>query len=193
MRGLITVSKYLANIRLGLGFLFFCATPKFNNIKVIFNRLLRFAITWRLHYSKTGEARQVFVLKRIKSHFWSSVKYLKCNTAVSTVSVRNANSLTVMKSSCEIFCLPCTLASRILLFVFSFYAFQGRFVEWFLASQKAPLRALLTRGTNEVSECNAKKDYNKKNCPHTGHQFGEFVVMSLKTYGNSLISIYSIL
>ena len=48
---------------------FFCRTPKFNNIKVIFIRLLRFAITWWLHYSKTGEARQDFVLKRIKSHF----------------------------------------------------------------------------------------------------------------------------
>ena len=59
--------KYM--IGFGLPFFFFCTTPKFNNIKVIFNRLLQFAITWWLHYSKTGEARQDFVLKRIKSQF----------------------------------------------------------------------------------------------------------------------------
>ena len=59
-------------------------------------------------------------------------------------------SLAVTKSSCEIFGLLCILVSRILL-VFSFDAFQGRFVERFLTSQTAALRALLTRGTNLVS------------------------------------------
>ena len=48
---------------IGFGLPFFCTTPNFNSIKVIFNRLFRFAITWQLHYSKTGEARQAHCFK----------------------------------------------------------------------------------------------------------------------------------
>ena len=53
----------------GLLFVFYLQNNKIQQIKVIFNLLLRFAITWRLHYSKTGKARQDFILKRIKSLF----------------------------------------------------------------------------------------------------------------------------
>ena len=45
------------SIGFGLIFvLFACTIPIFSKIKGMFNRLLRFAITWRLHYSKSGEA-----------------------------------------------------------------------------------------------------------------------------------------
>ena len=70
MRGLTTIPTDLANKRLGfwLLFVFYLHNNKIQQIKVIFNRFLRFAMTWRLHYSKTGEARHDFALKRIKSH-----------------------------------------------------------------------------------------------------------------------------
>ena len=53
----------------GFPFVFYLHNNKIQQINVIFNRRLRFATTGRLHYSKTDEARQDFVLKRIKSHF----------------------------------------------------------------------------------------------------------------------------
>ena len=56
-------------IGFGLPFVFYLHNNKIQQINVIFNRLLRSAITWWLHYSKTGEAREHFVLKQIKSHF----------------------------------------------------------------------------------------------------------------------------
>ena len=61
---------YTIGFRLSFVFVsFYLHNNKIQQINVIFNRLLRFAITWRLHYSKTGETRQDIVLKRIKSHF----------------------------------------------------------------------------------------------------------------------------
>ena len=56
-------------IGFGLPFVFYLHNNNIQQINVIFNRLLRFAITWLLHYFKTDEARQDFILKRIKSHF----------------------------------------------------------------------------------------------------------------------------
>ena len=49
-------------IGFGLPFGFYLHYNKIQQINVIFNRLLRFALTWRVHYSKTGEARQLWGL-----------------------------------------------------------------------------------------------------------------------------------
>ena len=69
------------------------------------------------------------------------------------------------------FGLLCVLASGILLLVFSFDAFQ---------------KPICWKDLNFTKSA-------PSGAPPTGHQFGEFVVMSLRTYGNSLISTCSIL
>ena len=59
--------------------------PIFSKIKVSFNRLLRVAIPWRLHYSRSGEARtDTVALSRIESRSKSSGKGLK---SIYTVSI----------------------------------------------------------------------------------------------------------
>ena len=50
-------------IAFGLPFVCYLHNNKIQQINVIFYRLLRFAMTWRLHYSKTGEARQAHCFK----------------------------------------------------------------------------------------------------------------------------------
>ena len=75
-------------IGFGLLFVFYLHNNKIQQINVIFNRLLRFAINFTI-LKPVRHGRHI-VLKRIKVIFKSSVKYLKCNIAVSTVSVRTA-------------------------------------------------------------------------------------------------------
>ena len=75
-----------------------------------------------------------------------------------------------MRSSCEIFCLFCILASKIFFLVFSVLCLSR------------PIRRMVLSFTKSAPS----------GAPHAGHQFSEFVVMSLKTYSNSFISTSSI-
>ena len=95
--------------------------PIFSKIKVSFNRLLRFAVPWRLHCSRSGEARtDAVALSRIKSRSKSSGKGLKC-ILHSIYQFRQQFS----SHYNEVFF--CFLASRLLLFDCALSA-SGRFV-----------------------------------------------------------------